>query len=343
MYFRSADLFRLNNNPPWLTIIRNADDGLSFVFAIDGRELWVYHSVFPLKVDVSRLQPGELLRQALGADIAYEELSTVEWTGRALLAERYRDGRILLAGDAAHIWIPMAGFGMNSGIQDATGLAWILSAIYHGWAGPHLLDAYEAERRPVGDQVAQAARNIAVNLLGIDGPDELESPGSDGEDARRRVAELIVTADQRQFNPVGLNFGYHYHGSPIVASEKASPPPLTVDYYEPTAQPGCRLPHSWLAPGVSLYDRLGADYTLLRIGDDAPTGGAVVEAARARGVPLVVLSVDVDDGLELYGARLVLVRPDQHVAWRGNRPPASSVDLIDRVRGAESATRGEWV
>jgi 2-polyprenyl-6-methoxyphenol hydroxylase-like FAD-dependent oxidoreductase len=332
LFYRAPAMQGLIDRPAWMTFSFNRD-GIGNVIAIDGRDLWLNHNFFPRDHDTSHEDPRQLLKQTLGAEIDYEELGVVRWTMRRLVATRYRDRRVLLCGDAAHIWIPMAGFGMNAGIQDAADLAWMLAAVLQGWGEPKLLDAYQLERRPIGDQISRAAEAIGKGLFNIDRDDRLEEPGESGVRARAEIAKIIEAADLRQFHPVGLNFAYHYSGSPLVARE-AEPPLLTIDAYSPTALPGCRLPHFWRGPDHSIFDDLGANFTLLRVGDHPPTGGSIREAAAHRGVPLKLVDVPEEAGRRLYQKRLVLVRPDQHVAWRGDTAPAEALALIDRVRGA---------
>ncbi len=335
LFYRSAAMRGLNDRPAWTTYSFNPD-GISNIIAIDGRDRWLNHNFFPLDHDTSVDEPGDLLARTLGAEIDYEELGVVRWTTRRLVADRYRDRRVLLCGDAAHIWIPMAGFGMNAGIQDAAELAWMLSAVLHEWGGRGLLDAYQLERRPVGDQISRAAEAIGRGLFGIDARD-VEAPGTEGARARREIGSVIEAADRRQYNPVGLNFAYHYWGSPLIASE-SKPPPLQIDAYQPSTLPGCRLPHFWRGPNRSIFDDLGRDFTLLRIGDRSRCGERIVAAAAARRLPMTVLDVPEPEGRRLYEKQLVLVRPDQHVAWRGDTEPDDPSALIDRIRGADSVS-----
>lgn len=335
-YFRSPELAEIVEKPAWLAWSVNPD-GISNLMAVDGRELWINHSLFPLGTDTESLDPAELLVRTVGQPVAHEQLGVARWTGKALVADHYRDGRVFLAGDAAHIWIPMAGFGMNSGIQDATNLAWMLAAVHEGWAGPGLLDAYESERRPVGDQVAKAASAIAGGLSSVTDLEASEDASEDGAAVRDALADAIRRADRQQYNPVGLSFGYHYAESPVIAKD-GDPPPFTVNTYEPTTIPGCRLPHYWRRPGVSVFDELGPFFTLLRVGPDAPEGRRLVRAAAEAGVPIEVLSLPEQEAVELYEAPLVLVRPDQHVAWRGAVEPAEPEAIIERVRGAGAAS-----
>ena len=334
-YIRSPELGRLMAvDPAWTTWSYNRD-GLSSLLAIDGNEMWLNHCLFPPEYDTSGEDPEQLLAQTVGRPVAHEQIGTIHWTGRQLVAERYRRGRILLAGDAAHIWIPIAGFGMNAGIQDATDLAWKLAAIHRGWAGDGLLDSYELERRPIGDQVAcavgrQASRSLEVTFDG----EEIEAAGAAGRAARDELAARLAVTEPARYDPVGLNFGYHYAGSPLVWAAESVAPELEIDRYEPLAHPGFRLPHMWRGDGSSIFDQLGADFTLLRTDPDPLDSAALHRAARQRGIPLSDLTVPEPAAREIYGARMLLVRPDQHVAWAANELPADAGEILDRATGA---------
>lgn len=336
VYFRSPDLIRHDRNgPAWMYWVVNQDQ-YACVVALDGKTLWLCHLTVPPRKDFDDINVDTGLAAALGVDIQRQILGVERWTSRRLVADHYRKGNVFLAGDAAHIWIPLGGFGMNAGIGDATHLAWVLSAVFHGWAGTHLLDAYEAERRPIGDMVSNAAVGIMQNrgpaMAIVDG---LEEEGAEGERIRHDAGVRIVAADSAQFNSVGVQLAYYYDNSPINWNDGSPSPTFALDRYEPTSRPGSRAPHLWLPDGSSLYDRLGPDFTLLRIGPDPIDAQPIEAAAKMRAVPLAVFDLPGEAALTLYqGYRLVLVRPDQHVAWRGNVLPANPLDLIDRIRGA---------
>jgi 2-polyprenyl-6-methoxyphenol hydroxylase-like FAD-dependent oxidoreductase len=334
-YVRSPELGRIMAaDPAWTTWSYNRD-GLSSLLAIDGNEMWLNHCVFPPDYDTSGEDPEELLVRTVGRPVAHEQIGTVRWTGRQLVADSYRQGRVMLAGDAAHIWIPIAGFGMNAGIQDATDLAWKLAAIHHGWAGDGLLDSYELERRPIGDQVARAVGRQASRSLDVtyDG-EELEAVGASGRAARDRLAAQLAVTEPARYDPVGLNFGYHYADSPLVCPAEAPAPELEIDRYEPLARPGFRLPHLWREDGSSIFDQLGADFTLVRTGPTPVNAGAFHAEAHERGIPLAELDVPEPAARAVYLGRLLLVRPDQHVAWVGDELPVSPGQVLDRATGA---------
>jgi len=358
VHFRSADLARLNTRPAWSYAIYNADLGFGGMFALDGREEWLCHAGFPAGASTGDVDPRALIRQMVGTDVAVEIHQVVRWTARALVADRFRSGRVLLAGDAAHIWVPAAGFGMNSGIQEAMTLGWMLAAVHHRWGGEGLLDAYERERRPLGEQVAAIVTDIS---RGSSGPrmreslravlPDVERPGAAGDRARTALRDYVVRHSFPQHSPVGLNFGYRYEDSPVIVGDGTPEPPFAFGAFEPDARPGHRLPHVRTGDGTPVFDLLGPDFSLLVVGDQGPARAgngdgerdgdrevaALTAAAERAGVPVTVVPVRWPAARSLYRARYVLVRPDQHVAWRGDALPADPDALVDRVRGGRAS------
>jgi hypothetical protein len=276
----------------------------------------------------------------VGADFRYDIISKEDWVGRRLIADKFRDRSTFIAGDAAHIWVPYAGYGMNAGIADAMNLSWLLAAHLNGWAPPSILDAYEAERWPITSQVSRFAMSHAEAEIRRRGavPGDIEDAGSAGERARREVGRLAYQINVQQYACAGLNFGTYYDRSPIIAYDGAEHPAYTMDSYTPSTVPGCRTPHFWRDDGGSIYDAMGPEFTLLRL--DSSIDTAPLEAAALRrALPLTVLDVEPSAARGLYGHRLVLSRPDQHVAWRGDALPPDPLALIDHVRGATALGR----
>ena len=259
------------------------------------------------------------------------------WTaGVALVAERFIAGRIILAGDAAHLFTPTGGFGMNTGVDDASNLAWKLAALVQGWGGANLLQTYETERRPIGERNTVAARELNKNLANMPITAEMEQDTTAGAAARAQVSAHLATFGE-EFASIGVQLGARYDGSPIVA-EDGAPPPDALDTYTPSGVPGGRAPHYWPGTGRgygdSLFDRLGVGFTLLRLGGKPADTSSIEAAARQRRVPLKVIDLPQDDARELYGRDLALIRPDQYVAWRGDAPPADPDRMLARLVGA---------
>jgi hypothetical protein len=325
--------------PAWTNLSMNPRRS-GTVFAIDGRETWLVHNY--LKDDEPGFDSVDrdwAIRAILGVgpDFPYEIIAKEDWYGRRLVAERFRDRRVFLCGDAAHVWVPNAGYGMNAGIADAANLAWLLAAHFTGWAPAAILDAYERERLPITDQVSRFAMNQALEMAkqrrGV--PPEIEAESPAGAAARVAVGTAAYDLNVQQYCAAGLNFGYYYDQSPIIAYDGAPHPPYTMGDFTPSTVPGCRVPHLWLKGGRSLYDALGAGYTLLRFDPEIAVEG-LLHAATERGVPLALLDVVSDQAATVYETRLVLSRPDRHVAWRGDAPPEDPLALIDHIRGAAS-------
>ena len=263
--------------------------------------------------------PLRIVTNLVGADVTLEVLATDAWRARMLLADRYRTGRLFIAGDAAHQNPPWGGHGFNTGIGDAVNLGWKLAAVVNGWAPLSLLDSYEAERRPIAaDTIAEAVRNMSTLAPELAAPG-LAGAGAEFERARRLAAEAIHKTKDSEFHSLGLTLGYRYDTSPIIVADARPGSEVTTsnDTYIPTAAPGARLPHWWVAEGESIYDRLGPDHTL--IGDlAAPAAGKLAAAAVALGVPLRTFDTAGHDSRRHLEASVALIRPDQHVAWRGD-------------------------
>jgi 2-polyprenyl-6-methoxyphenol hydroxylase-like FAD-dependent oxidoreductase len=313
------------------------------VYAIDGHERWLVHNYMRLdEGDFDSVERDACIRTILGvgADFRYDVISKEDWYGRRLIASKFRNRCAFIAGDAAHIWVPYAGYGMNAGIADAMNLSWLLAAHLNGWAPASILDAYEAERWPITSQVSRFAMSHAEAEIRRRGsvPDEIEDAGPAGERAREEVGRLTYEINVRQYACAGLNFGSYYDNSPIIAYDSGKPPPYTMESYTPSTVPGCRTPHLWCGDGRSLYDAMGREFTLLRF-DPSIDVAPLREAARKRNLPLEILDVGPPASTKPDGDRLVLSRPDQHVAWRSNRLPADCIALIDRVRGAANQAR----
>jgi 2-polyprenyl-6-methoxyphenol hydroxylase-like FAD-dependent oxidoreductase len=310
-------------------------DGRGPVSTVDGRERWRLSVEYPAD-QIEQANPEHVVRQALGdPDLPFEVLGVRPWAGHRLVAETYRNGRVFLAGDSAHLMWPRGGFGLNTGIGDAVDLAWKLAATLNGWGGPRLLDSYDLERRPVGRRNVNAAADNRAAEMAVPVPEHLEEHSPRGAAVRAEVASAIENTRRKEWASLGIALGYRYDESPISVPDGSPPPSDDGSVYEPTSRPGSRAPHAWVADGVSTLDLLSPEaFALLCFGADEPT--QLCEAARQRGVPLQVHRLGESAVARLYEKRLVLVRPDGHVAWRGDTLPTDAVGLIDRVRGAHA-------
>lgn len=312
---------------------------LGHVYAIDGRETFLVHTY----LSAQEAEEGSVARDAavraiLGVDedFSYEVVSEEDWIARRLLADRFRDRRVFLAGDASHLWVPFAGFGMNAGIADVLNLTWVLGAHLRGWADEGVLAAYEAERRPITEQVSRFAMSHQQKLAKPTLPDDLEADTPAGEAARRAFGEAVHTLNEPQFAAAGLNFGYVYDGSPIIAYDDEEAPGYTMGAYTPSTVPGCRAPHFLLANGSSFYDNFSEGYTLVvRQGSD---GSALEAEAQELGIPFHAIEVDDAHLPAEYRYPLTLVREDQHVVWRGESVDATTASELWKIlRGARAS------
>jgi hypothetical protein len=276
------------------------------------------------------------MRRSTKSDIAVEVIAHHPWTaGMALVAEHYGAGRVFLAGDAVHLFTPTGGFGMNTGIDDAANLAWKLAAMVQGWGGSKLLSSYELERRPVAVRNTGAARELSRNIGDIAIPPELEDDSMVGETVRRELGAFLATCGE-QYKSIGVQLGARYDGSPIIAAE-GEPPGDSFISYAASSVPGGRAPHVWLDDGrdfgSSLYDRLGPGFTLLHLAPRPQETTALTDAAAARKMPLRTLKVADPDICDFYKCELALIRPDQHVAWRGSKVPDDPAGLLAQLVG----------
>ncbi len=307
----------------------------STLIAQDDREIWTLHCMLPEGVDPAAIDPKELAFDALGSHFPIEVIQANPWSPHLVLATGYGRGRVWMAGDAVHQVIPTGGYGMNTGIGDAADLAWKYAAVLQGWGGPGLLQSIEAERRAVGRRVVEASgAHMGVRLKIAEAYDPVihtDTPA--GAAARETYGSLIARLGNAENEARGIELGYRYRDSPIICGEGDEPEWRLLDYV-PSTWPGVRAPHVFLGDGSAIFDRFGPWFTLVRFTDASVE--PLVAAAQERGLPLDVLDIREDHVREIYERDFVLIRPDQHVAWRGNAMPDDPLAVIDRVRGAKS-------
>jgi 2-polyprenyl-6-methoxyphenol hydroxylase-like FAD-dependent oxidoreductase len=302
----------------------------------DGGDLWrlMIHGdadMVPESVDATAA-----VRRAIGGDTDFEIVKVGHWIRARMVADQFGRGRVFIAGDAAHVMPPNGGLGMNTGIGDAVDLGWKLAALHHGWGGSGLTASYEIERRPVGiRQCDEAMRNFERYGSGKPIP-HVTDETPEGQRVRAELGRRLSSSNALAWdNPLHTHLGYSYAGSPIIVPDGPPPPePEDTRLYTQSSHPGCRAPHAWLADGRSTLDLFGRNFVLLRLGRNAPAADPIVAAAAERRMPLDVIVIDDSEIGALYERGLVLVRPDGHVAWRADAPPADALALIDRVRGA---------
>ena len=309
---------------------------LAVVGPLQPPDLWFFDL---MGVDPNALDAAEIIRNVVGRQIPFEIRHVAPWTVHNALAERYREGRVFLLGDAAHLQSPSGGYGMNGGVGDAVNFGWKLAAVIQGWGGEELLDSYEIERRQFHDRaLAETIQNSEDNELVTPG---LEDPIR-GETLRATLGDQIRRTKPKNFQSLGISLGYRYENSPVMVSDGTPPTPYETSRYIPTAKPGHRAPHAWLSDGTALFDHFGRAFTLLVLGPREVECSRLEHAAGACGVPLTVLRRSEPELRELYQANLVLIRPDQHVGWRSDTEPEDPSAVLDILCGAvNSAERNQ--
>ena len=308
----------------------------AFMASVDGVAEYAFHAA---------LKPGEdaegwteedarrVFNEAVGVDTPVEILSSGIWlAGHALVAQRFRQGRVFIAGDAAHLFTPTGGLGYNTAVEDAVNLAWKLASVISGNAPEALLDSYELERKRLAERNTGFARRFADSVGLFTAKPELEEDSERGEAERRLAGRHLDEHARLEFNIPGVTFGGRYDGSPIIAGDGAPLPPDEPNSYVPTASPGGRPPHAWLDDGRSLFDLFHSEWTLLALGPEAPPTASFEDAARTLNMDLRVVRLPQASLRDLYEAPLALIRPDQIVAWRG-ATSEGALHVLSRVTG----------
>jgi 2-polyprenyl-6-methoxyphenol hydroxylase-like FAD-dependent oxidoreductase len=336
LYLRVPNFYRMIPHPhAWMNVTFNRDRR-AFMCPVDGKSEFAFHTQLRDGENEDEISDGDALamfEQAVGVPIEAEILSRDVWTaGHALVAERFQQGRVLLGGDAAHLFTPTGGLGYNTAVDDAVNLGWKLAAMIRGIGGPLLLESYELERRPVAIRNTNFARRFADSLGLFKPKDGLESEGSLGETARREAGAYLEAHARAEFDIPGITFGARYDMSPVIAFDGSKIPPDSVSSYTPTAAPGGRAPHAWLDDSQSLFDRFGFEWTLLQLGESALPGERLIAAAAVVGLQLTVVHLPSDLLRRLYEVQLALIRPDQIVAWRGT-DDENAAQVIAKILG----------
>ena len=311
------------------------------IYAIDGKEVWLIHNYLrDNEADFESVDRDWAIRTIMGVDanFQYEVMSKEDWFGRRLVSDKLQQGRVFVAGDAAHLWVPYAGYGMNAGLADAANLAWHLSAQIEAWVSPLALMAYEKERHPITEQVSRFAMNHAheMSKRRREIPQQLEDSSPEGAAARASFGQDLYNLNVQQYCCAGLNFGYFYDQSPVMVYDEEKAPEYSMGGFTASTVPGCRAPHFWLEEGRSLYDELGKAYTLLCF---KPTNeqsvACLIEAASEVGMPLKILKVSGTLNVPSeYKHAFVMVRSDAHTVWRGHDwTPSFAKQLVAALCG----------
>ena len=331
--FRCDELFArlpFGNGPGHGRHYHVADDKATFLIMQDSTVHWTLHSVVGSDAEM-KMQ----FEKTIGFPVKYEMLSCSPWRQNLLLADRYRERRVFIAGDAAHLVIPTGGLGMNTGVGDAFDLSWKLAATLQGWGGPALLGSYEHERRQVGDRNIGASRYASIGRRkwrSMFRPNITEDTPEGKQN--REILAGVANTEQRKTNEMhGAEMGYRYVDSPIVMDIPGGPEHLFREYV-PTTWPGARLPHVWLDDGAAVQDRIPAEgYTLLRLGGSGADSTALEQAFRSFHAPLAVLDLPDHRARDIYGFDLMLLRPDMHIVWRGQQLPQDAAAIAAVATG----------
>ncbi|MBN9254192.1 MULTISPECIES: FAD-dependent monooxygenase [unclassified Mesorhizobium] len=310
------------------------------ISAMDGLELWRLTVVTNSESEVQAVvaDADNWIRRALGTDaIAFELISALPWRRSELIADNFQSARVLLAGDSAHTMSPTGGFGMNTGIGDVDNLGWKLAAVLQGWAGPALLGSYTAERHPIAVRNSAASTHNYLQLKSVSQCEGIAEDTLEGEATRERVGAMITAATETEWETLGIHLGYRYEDSPVIVADGSGAPEDHSRWYTPTARPGHRAPHRWISGGqpngLSILDLFGRGFVLLRLGKEPVACERLADVALKREIPLRVIDLDDAETAALYERRLVLVRPDGHVAWRGDVQPADPEAIWAVVTG----------
>lgn len=305
------------------------DENRAYLTSVDGRDEWRFSMYTEA---AGRFDPVDVVAKAIGAGLAFDVLQAQPWTGHRVVAERYREGRVFLVGDANHLRWPKGGFGANTGIGDAVDLGWKLDACLKGWGGESLLDSYQAERRNIAIRnTNEAANNRAFDHM-IQPDPVLERNDQEGRAAREIMKERLFALRQREFVTLGIQLGYRYNDSPICVADGSLEPPDDHMLYFPSTRPGGRAPHAQLSDGRSTLDLFGRGFVLL-VCDDSADGKTFIREAERLGIPASQHRLTESDVRKAYEMPLVLVRPDGHVCWRGTSIPENLSDIWKTVTG----------
>ena len=306
-----------------------ADADHTFLIMQDSTKHWSLHATVPDAEAMKRK-----FEEIVGFPVDYELLSCAPWRQNLLLADRYREGRVFLAGDSVHLVIPTGGLGMNTGVGDAFDLAWKLIGTLKGWGGPELLDSYEIERRQIGDRNVGASRyaNVGRQKWRSIATDEIFSGTEAGESMKRQLIQVADSEQRKGNRMIGAELGYRYVDSPCIDNIPGGPE-HRVGKYNPNVWPGSRLPHCWLDDGSALQDQLPETYVLLSLGKKSLDTSKLRQSYEKIGAPVTEVRIESDRLRDLYGFDFLVLRPDMHVVWRGNDAPQNPQEIASISTG----------
>ncbi len=338
IYARCPDFYSaVPHAPAWMNVSFNRDRR-AFMAAVDGKGEFAFHTQLrpnEREQDIDESDAVAMFQATVGAKVPVEILSRGTWTaGHCLVAERFQQGRVFIGGDAAHLFTPTGGLGYNTAVEDAVNLGWKLSAVLSGYAGDSLLLSYEEERRPLALRNTAYAKSFADSLGLFEPKEGIEGVGPESDEIRAQAGAYLAEHGKLEFNIPGVTFGGRYDDSSAIVKDGTTPPADHANTYIPTACPGGRAPHIWLEDNISLYDKFGFEWTLLCMEQGSSEGERFLKIAKELGLPIQKLEIDDPAAMALYECAIVLIRPDQIVAWRGNHAKDAG-QVIKRLLGLD--------
>ena len=307
--------------------------GRTDFISLNGDDEFLLLSEIPPTIPIEEVDAKEIFQIAVGTKIDVEIISVQEWqAGLAMVAEHYQKGRVILAGDAVHLFTPSGGFGFNTGIDDVANIGWKLAAMIQGFGGDKLIESYELERRPIGIRNTNTSGKYADKIGSLKFPDFIEEDSVRGKEARKTL-QVELKSFKEEFASLGIVLGARYDNSPLIVSDGSKPPPDEPATYIPSSVPGGRLPHYWINDKESVFDQLGPWFNVLQIGPDAPSVLAFKNVAIELNIPIEIIIIKEPAALRLYQVKVLLVRPDQYIAWRGNEIPKDIGALLKLTIG----------
>jgi 2-polyprenyl-6-methoxyphenol hydroxylase-like FAD-dependent oxidoreductase len=341
MIFRCPGFNQLHDKKPGYRYMFVGPTGTwATIVAINGGDHWRMSIIGAYeKVHYTDDQLKAFAHQALGGPFELEILSVLRWQRAELVAERYRDGRVFICGDACHLTSPTGGLGMNTGIGDAVDLSWKLDAVLAGWGGPLLLESYGSERKPIAERITRFSTGNLEIMKKVPTSDKIAEDSAEGREIRQRAGHALMEGLKREWFSLNMHLGNRYTASPInVFNEPESREQIAAEHrdgvnYRPTSRPGCRAPHVWLADGRSTLDLFGRGFVLLAFDGQSGDAAPLQAAATEWGVPMHTVRIDEPGARAVYEKRYVLVRPDGHVAWRSDSMPEDADAMLGKVTG----------
>ena len=335
IYFKAPDFMKCHKFGSANIFFPLHKNYAGFLLNWDGGTTFTYHLMLKDGQLWNEVDSKASIEAVLGNSTSIEVISTQPWTAHALVAEKYHDNRVILAGDAIHLFTPTGGFGMNTGVSDAIDIAWKIQAMIEGWGGKNLINSYFMERHSIGVRNTKEAADCFDQLYSVmQYGDELDDDSEIGRRLREKLSVSLKEQD-KLIASSGTLLGYRYNNSPIIISDGTEETLDNPRKYIPTARPGHRAPHIWLEEGISIYDKFDKNFTLLVFSEDIKKTENFFNKAKSINFPLTVLEINDEDAFNLYEYSFVLIRPDLMVAWRSNTMPDNPFDVIDIVRGSK--------